>query len=236
MRGLLLGCLLVSLSACATEQPQPNAASSLSSPSRSSPAAVTMHAADGGTLTGHIHGSGSTAVVLSNMGDNNPGPWDEFAPILAARGYTVLTYRYRDPLRTAVADLQAAITYLRSKRSTRLALVGASLGGMTSAKVAGAAGAAAVILIACPLDIDGYDFRVTDQELAALTAPKLVIASQDDNIVPFAKTRAVYDRAPQPKEFASYPSTAHGVKLFDTAHREALQKRLLEFLTANAAP
>ena len=228
MRRLLLASLLVSLSACGAPpqaQPQPQQT-----------AVVTFRATDGGTVSGRVYGSGTTAVVLSNMGDNDPAPWDGFAPVLAARGYTVLTYRYREPLRTAAADLQAAIGYLRNKGGKRLALVGASLGGMATAKVAGGAGAAAIVLMACPLTIDGHDFEITDQELAALTGPKLVLASQDDTVVPLAKTREVFDRTPEPKEFATFPSTAHGVKLFATAQGEALQKRLVDFLTINAAP
>jgi uncharacterized protein len=229
MRRLLLTCLLLLPAACGTDEPS-------ETPSPSQLTTVTFPAADGGTLTGRVYGAGSTAVVLSNMGDNDRGPWDGFAPVIAARGYTVLTYRYREPLRTSVADLQAAIAYVKSKGAARLALVGASMGGMATAKVAGAAGAAAVVLMACPLEIDEYDFRVTEPELAALTGPKLVVASEDDDVVPLADTRAVYDRSPEPKDFATFPSTAHGVRLFATPHREALQSRLVNFLTTNAPP
>jgi uncharacterized protein len=244
MRGLvLLTCLSISallpLSACtgapSPSQSTPQSAALSVAPSRSG--AVTFSAADGGTITGHVYGSGPTAVILSNMGDNNPQPWESFAPALAARGYTVLTYRYREPLRTAADDLLAAIGYLKSsKGSTRLALVGASLGGMATAKVGGAAGAAAVVLMACPMTIDGYAFRITEAELAALTGPKLVIVSDGDSIVPPAKTRAIYDQVPGPKDFQSFSGTAHGVQLFATDQREAVQKRLVDFLAAHAAP
>ena len=218
MRRLLLICLLLTLTACGGTPPT-------TAPSQPGPSQTESPQAF------RVYGSGTTAVVLSNMGDNDRTPWDGFAPVLAARGCTVLTYRYREPLRTAVEDLQAAIAFVKSRGATKLALVGASLGGMATAKVAGAAGAAAVVLMACPLAIQENDFRITDQELAALPGPTLVIASERDGIVPFAATRAVYDKAPEPKEFASFPSDAHGVKLFATEHGQALQQRLVDFLT-----
>src|ERR1044071_7133484 len=61
---------------------------------------VGFTAADGVQLKGRIFGSGRTAVILSNMGDNDPGPWEGFAPELAAKGYLVMTYSFRYPLRT----------------------------------------------------------------------------------------------------------------------------------------
>ena len=108
---------------------------------------VGFAATDGVRLSGRVFGTGTTAVVLSNMGDNDPGPWEHFAPLLAARGYTVLTYSYRYPLDTAsftpamaagtVPDLEGAIAYARAGGAQRLVLVGASLGGITVGKVAG---------------------------------------------------------------------------------------------------
>lgn len=246
MRSLPMICLLVVLAACGgsgtpTVAPPPAAAT----PSAGAVARpVNIPTADGATLTGHVYGSGRTAVVLSNMGDNDPAPWDGFAPLLAARGYTVLTYSYRYPPRSSgfsaamandtVADLQGAIAFLTQAGASRLVLIGASLGGIATAKVAGAAGAAAIVLIASILDLAGYDFEVTDRELAALTAPKLVVASESDATVPFAATREVYDRAPQPKQFTSYPSSEHGVRLFASGYGDDLRRRIIDFVTSTA--
>src|SRR5262245_36575717 len=59
--------------------------------------AITFSAPGGVKMIGTIYGVGTTAVILSNMGDNDPSAWEAFAPKLAARGYTVLTYKFRYP-------------------------------------------------------------------------------------------------------------------------------------------
>jgi len=203
--------LALALTACGggarpdTGTTTPPAAST--TPAPAPPRAVTIPAGDA-SLTGRVYGSGSTAVVLSNMGDNDPAPWDAFAPVLAARGYTVLVYSYRYPRLTpdftaamaagTVADLRAAIALVRREGATRLVLIGASLGGMATAKVAGSARPAAVVVMASPLDLAEADFRITPRELAAMTSPKLVVASDADTSVPYAATRELYDRAPEP--------------------------------------
>ncbi|HZO66347.1 MAG TPA: hypothetical protein VFB74_15200 [Kribbellaceae bacterium] len=65
---------------------------------------------------------------------------------------------------------------------------------------------------------------------ADVTAPKLVIASDADANVPLAATREVYDRAPGPKQFVSYPSSAHGVQLFAGDHRDEVSRRIVDFV------
>lgn len=230
--------LLLLLAGCASSEPTRPATTDV--PSHS----VTFATSDGVTLSGQLFGAGSTAVVLSNMGDNDPAAWERFAPLLASRGYLVLTYSYRYPLRTnhftaamaqgSVPDLQAAIAFVRAQGASKLVLMGASLGADATAKVAGSGGAAAVVLLAGELEVVGYDFSITDTELAAMTAPKLFVASKEDTITPYADSQALYARVPEPKQFTSYPGSAHGVRLFDTADSDSLRERLIGFVTTNA--
>src|SRR5262245_21851334 len=153
--------LLFALAACAGPAASPTTAPTAppASPAGASPTVapaqdVGFDAADGGHRSGRWYGTGTTVVVLSNMGDNDPGAWDAFAPLLAERGYGVLTYRFRDIRDTSasiagtVADLTGAIAFVRGRGATRIVLIGASLGGMATAKVAGTAGAAAIVIIA----------------------------------------------------------------------------------------
>jgi hypothetical protein len=191
-------------------------------------------------LHGRVFGAGTTTVILSNMGDNDPAPWNTFAPLLAAKGYRVLTYSFRYPLRTnafvpafaegTVPDLLGAVAYARSAGATRIVLCGASLGGITVGKVGARAGAAAVVIISAEQDLSDYGLVVSPAELAALTVPKLFIASQGDTNTPYALTKQFYDNAPEPKELHTYPGGVHGVGLFDTADGDDLRSRLLGFL------
>ena len=201
-------------------------------------------ATDGTRLGGRWFGSGSTVVVLANMGDNDPGLWESFAPTLAQRGYGVLTFMFRLPpkamnikpewIAATVADLRGAIAYARGRGATRIVLIGASLGGMATAKVAGSAGIAAVVIIASPPDLPDYHFTVEAPEIATLTMPKLFVSSVDDRVVPMERTRSLFDQAPQPKEWQTYPGPAHGVQILATDQADALRQRLLDFVAANA--
>jgi uncharacterized protein len=207
---------------------------------------VTFKADDGTELHGTLYGEGSTVIVLSNMGDNDPASWEGFAPQLAARGYRVLTYAYRYPKNASdfttlraqqtLDDLRAAIAFVRAEGAQGLALVGASLGGMVTAKAAADAKPNVVVVLAAPVDLPAFDFRVELDELQALDMPKLFVGSEQDRTVPFAGTQRMYDLAPNPKELQSYPGTAHGTQLFMGASAHDLSQRLIDFVTAHLPP
>jgi pimeloyl-ACP methyl ester carboxylesterase len=91
-------------------------------------------------------------------------------------------------------------------------------------------------IIASPVDLAAFGFRVEESELNAITAPKLFIGSEGDKTVPFAETRRMFDLSPDPKELQSYPGSAHGVQIFQTEHGDDLRQRLIAFITANAPP
>jgi alpha-beta hydrolase superfamily lysophospholipase len=225
--------------------PAPTAANATPAPT-AKPAvrAVTFSAAGDVTLAGTLYGDGTTAIVLSNMGDNDPAAWNHFAPMLAARGYTVLTYKFRYPTNSStfdsgmaqhtLDDLRAAVAFVRSQGAQTLVLVGASLGGMATAKAAAVEKPAAMVILAAPVDLSEFGFRVERSELQAITAPKLFVGSQDDNTVAFAKTREMFELSPDPKELQIYPGMAHGVHIFDTDHGDDLRQRLIAFITTSA--
>ena len=241
-----LAALLV-LAACAGAAASPTAVAPAPTPASPSPTpaprTVTFPAADGTILSGTLYGAGTSAVILSNMGDNDPAPWQAFAPLLAERGYTVLTYSFRFPARSptftsAMAqqsfdDLRAAITFVRAAGARRVALVGASLGGMASAKAAASEHADALVVLAAPVDLDAFDFHVEAGELRAIDAPKLLIGSKSDTTVPFADTQRMYDLAGDPKQLYTYPGSAHGVKLLAGEHAADLRDRLIAFISAH---
>ena len=235
MRVTIAIAVLVATTACAPPAP--------ATPAPPSTVDVSFATADGVTLSGHTYGdSGTTWVVLSNMGDNDPAPWQAFAPELTAKGYRVLTYSFRYPLRTdeftpamaagTVPDLQAAIAYARDQGARRIVLVGASLGGITAGKVAAAAEADALVVLSAGPDLSAYGLVVSGPELDAVRVPKLFIASADDTTVPLADTRAYFEHAPEPKQFVSYPGSSHGVRILDGPHAQELRTLLVGFITA----
>jgi len=249
-----IAALALFLAACGAPGAAPEAISSATTPppilpppatpTPASPRAVSFAAADGAQLIGTLYGAGATAVVLSNMGDNDLAPWEAFAPRLADRGYLVLTYKYRYPTNSSrfdsgmanhtLDDLRAAIAFVRGAGAQRLVLLGASLGGMATAKAAADEKPVAMIIMAAPVDLAAYDYRVAPNELQSIAAPKLFIASEGDRTVPFADTKRMFELASDPKELHSYPGSAHGLQLFKTEHGDDLTQRLVAFITANA--
>jgi uncharacterized protein len=133
-----------------------------------------------------------------------------------------------------VPDLLGAVAYARSGGATAIVLCGASLGGITVGKVGARAGAAAVVIISAEQDLSEYGLVVSPAELAALTVPKLFIASERDTNTPYALTLLFYDNAPEPKQLHTYPGGVHGVGLFATADGDDLRGRLLGFLDVQA--
>ena len=61
--------------------------------------------------------------------------------------------------------------------------------------------------------------------------PKLFIVSEDDHIPDrtLSMTR-LYESAPEPKIFKTFPGTAHGTELFDSKNGQEFREALLDFL------
>jgi fermentation-respiration switch protein FrsA (DUF1100 family) len=236
----LAGCVKPVPSTPTPELPQPQETPTM--------AAVTFPAPGGATLSGKWFGGGpgaSTTVVLSNMSDNDAAAWEAFAAEFATPDVGVLTYSYSYSYRggpdfisadadTAVRDLNGAVAYVRQRvPKARLVLIGASLGGMAVAKRAAALDADAVVIIGSPNRRPEFALRVTDAEMAAVTAPKLFIVSADDTEVPPEQSRLLFDAAREPKRWQSYPGTAHGTQLLTSPHGGELTRLLTEFVTAD---
>jgi pimeloyl-ACP methyl ester carboxylesterase len=201
------------------------------------PRAVTFTTADGVTLSGTAYGQGATAVIFSHMSDGSRAEWRDLPEQLAARGYRTLAYDFRGRGESegtfapdkADTDLRAAVAFMRQKGATDLALVGASMGAMASAKVAATDPPAALVLLTGTTSWNGL--TVSDAEMAAIVAPKLVISSEQDGYL--AGTLHLYDAAAPPKEKHIYPGGAHGTQLFDV-YGDDLTARIVGFVTTRA--
>ena len=60
--------------------------------------------------------------------------------------------------------------------------------------------------------------------------PKEIIASHAVTFDTPNETRALFDLAAEPKEWQTYPGTAHGTELFETEHGEDVQNAILDFI------
>lgn len=185
-------------------------------------------------IQGVLYGQGTRAVILSNEGNNESGPWLTVAQQLVQQGYVVLTYMYRGQGNTvdqlavhSLTDLRAAVAFMHARKVSRLVLIGASLGALDTVKVATVEQFDAIVVISAPMGFQ--EVQLHDSELRRITVPKLFVTSEDNQ--PFTHdTLHMFDATPDPKEKLVYPGTLHGISLFDSPSGARLLPSLLQFL------
>lgn len=214
----------------------------LSSPTPTSTpqATITFTTPDGATIEGTLYGEGDTVVIFSVMGNCKRG-WEDMAEVVAQNGMTALTYQWHGcresgsanetELKKFVNDLRGAIDFMREQGAKKIILVGASLGGCASAKLAVESQADGLIVVASPPEISQFDFEILSADVNT-NIPKLFITAENDNVVSQAETRALFDLAAEPKEWQTYSGSAHGTDLFDGDNKTELQEKILEFILA----
>ncbi|HKT40147.1 MAG TPA: alpha/beta fold hydrolase [Ktedonobacterales bacterium] len=196
--------------------------------------AVEFTTPDGLRLGGTLYGSGTVGVALSHQSDGTQNQWSGFARQLAAHGYMALAFDFRGrntsegPADTAKEDidLRAAIRFLQSQGATRIALMGASLGGAVTLRVAATESVVAVATLSAVATMPTQE--VTDDIIKAIKAPKLFINSTLDYAAD--ATQHMYDVAPPPKQIHLYPGIAHGVGIFSGDNGPDLIERMLTFM------
>lgn len=201
---------------------------------------VTFRSADGITLRGHLWAGGSTAVVFSHMYGTTESIWFDLAGVLAAQGYTVLTFDFRGAGRSSgrlviarvYRDTLAAVQFIRTRRPQRIVLVGASMGGTASIVAAGQTKVDGLIVIASGMRFRGLDVR---PYLGMLRMPKLFIVGSRD--APFHQSvRMMYDLTLRPKQLLVVPTALHGTYMFQIRrHREAIYAAITGSLRGIAA-
>lgn len=200
---------------------------------------VTFQAADGTTLSGTLFGLGDKVIVLSHMFPTEQTSWHTFAQAAAERGYLALTYDYRGYGATGgekdipliVDDTRAAYDFAVSQGATQVILIGASMGGTASIKVAATApdGLAGLVVLSSPNEFMGV--AVEGDELAALTLPSLWMSARNDTVT--RQLEDLYEGAAGPdKELWVFEgSGAHGTFIFDAPlDGQDLTDRLFAFL------
>lgn len=170
-----------------------------------------------------FHGNGGG---LEHMGER----WLD----LAQRGWGVLALSYRGypgssgrPSEQGLAiDARTAYGWLRERHAaTQIVLHGFSLGTGVAVTLATEVDAKALVLEApflstldlareqffwLPLDILMADTFRSDQRIADINMPVLIVHGTADEVVAFGKGEALFARAVEPKQFVAIPGGTHG--------------------------
>jgi len=232
--GIFITALLVSAGLLAGCAPAGRVRQASSLPPTPSVRFIRFTAADGIELRGRLFGAGRTGVVLAHMYPSNQNSWSQTAKTLSARGYAVLTFDFRGyglsggtrKIAKIDKDMLAAYDWLR-QRTGKVFLVGASMGGTASLKVASLKPVAGVATLSAPPEFMG----LTAGEVRAIKGPKLFMAAAEDGPAPgFA--RQFYGQAGEPREIQIVPGGEHGTDLLRGDNSETL-RLLLDWLKRN---
>jgi pimeloyl-ACP methyl ester carboxylesterase len=189
---------------------------------------VSFTTSDGVRLAGRLFGPehASAGVVLTHMLPADQSSWYPEAAHLAAQGYRVLTFDLRGycpggdggcsqgtkDLDAAPIDLTAALTFLRANGPSRIALVGASVGGIASLIVASReTDIAAVVALSAPQVIDSLSAGT--EVLANIGGAKLFIAGLGDPAGAAQAAEALDAQSPDPKRMEIVTTDDHGIDL-----------------------
>ena len=195
---------------------------------------MSFNTADGIQLSGHLFGDGDVGVVLSHMKPADQESWWPFARVLEDRGYQVLAYDfrgYRDSqgevdIDSIDRDVQAALDFIKGEGASRVFLIGASMGGTASLKVASREEVTGVVTISAPPSIEGLD---ATEDVTEISAPKLFIAARNDRY--YARSVDLFDQtAPDPKERQIVDGGAHGTDMLSGDSGPRVQGLIVDFL------
>jgi pimeloyl-ACP methyl ester carboxylesterase len=140
----------------------------------------------GGSIAAVDLGSGPIGVVLAHQSDASLCQWLPYAQVLAAKGYRVLAFDFAGygsssvpQQKTYVEDLRTAVTYLRDRGTSRVVIMGASMGATMSVVAAAAITPPVdgVIALSPPATFDGVN---AEKAAPLLKTPALYVAGDAD--------------------------------------------------------
>lgn len=204
-----------------------------SAPVAPSGRAVTFTTEDAVTLAGKVFGAGERGVVLAHQYNKDQSSWYEMAGKLADLGYMVLAFDFRGygtssgvkGDATTVADLKAAVLALKEEGATRVAVVGASMGGTAAVVEAADDQLAGLVTVSAPVVFQGLN---CEPYVSKVTAPKLFLASENEE--GSVDTQKLFQLAHEPKQVALVAGKEHGSSIFKGPGAAKAQELLTGFL------
>jgi hypothetical protein len=174
-------------------------------------------------------------VLVFNGNAGNRADRAPLAAALRARGLAVLLFDYRGfgenrgtPTQAGLmADGRAALAHLLERADvddTRLVLFGESLGTAIAVQIASERSPAALILrspFVSMIEVGRFHYPflpvrwllrdrfASIDRIRSLRCPLLVVAGEEDRIVPISQSRRLYDAAPSPKTLEVLPGADH---------------------------
>jgi pimeloyl-ACP methyl ester carboxylesterase len=234
---------------------------------------VRFDAADGVELVGRLSGTGDVGVILAHGFSHMTAQedWRLFVPALVSRGYTVLTFNFRgfcdsdacsdfpSQLGKNWLDAMAAVEFMKTRGTTKIFLIGASMGGLAVLRAARMpeVEVSGVVSLSTPqfpskyytVEVQAND--VTPARLRQIDEPKLFVAGTKDVQLPgsaplrrgvksvrfAADARRMFAAAEEPKELLLVDSFYHSSDLVTRAFPATVRQTrsaVFRFLSENS--
>jgi dipeptidyl aminopeptidase/acylaminoacyl peptidase len=185
----------------------------------------------------------TTAVFLGHEAGASHSVWKDFAPLLAEKGYLVVTIDFRGhtdtggtpDFATNGTDVRAALDYLIKNGYPRIACIGSSMGGTGCLAAATTHEIAALGAISSPKVIMRSAGTVTKSDLEGFTFPKIVAVAENDKVL-FTEPDFVndilkyYEQMGEPKTLILDSGVGHGTELLYGEKGEEIQQALIEMI------
>jgi uncharacterized protein len=203
-----------------------------SPPDGSAPASreIMFESSDGVSLSGRLFGpdDANAGVVLAHMYPADQSSWYPFADRLAGEGYRVLTFDFRGycpggddgcsegekRVPDMWQDVLGAMQTLRDEGVSRIALIGASMGGTASLLAASKEGedVDAIVTLSAPTSFEGLE--AGPDAVSQVTGAKLFIAGHAD-VAAADAVDVLYGQALQPKRPVILTTDDHGTDILE---------------------
>lgn len=198
------------------------------------PRAVTFTTEDDLVIHGTLFGKGEKGVILAHMYPSDRTGWYKTAELLASEGYFALAFDFRGyndsqgekDVSKIYIDLDAACDFLEKNGAERIVLVGASMGGTASLKIAGTRTVAGVVALSAPVEFRGLS---TMEELPAIDSPKLFMAAEGETWAVDC-VNEFYDLTVGEKEKIIFKGSEHGTDMLNDIEGEKVMETILGFI------
>jgi dienelactone hydrolase len=215
---------------------------------------VHFRAADGVLLDARLFGKGDKGVVLVHMGrpGDTQADWAGLARVLAGKGFLVLTFNRRgicprhgngcskgfDSYEDSWRDVVGAARFLRGKGVGKIAVVGASIGAMSSLYAAseGRIRPTALIEFAGINNASGYSFDRA--QIDRIPGLKVFLSAREDVYGGGQAARQWFRWASPPRRLVFVPGDAHGTDLLRPGNpqRERVERVIVGFVELGLRP
>jgi pimeloyl-ACP methyl ester carboxylesterase len=184
-----------------------------------------FRASDGTKLDGAVLGSGGRGVILLHESPADLCGWEPYGAKLAQRGFRVLLVDLRG------YGLSARGPTGGTRGATKLAVVGASYGGVNALVAAPALGSKIGGVASLSGELDLGDSLNALAAVPRLRVPLLIMGSRDDRYLDAADAHKLLRAAGSPqKSLVEFAGGDHGWDLLALSHAQRANRLLVSFL------